>query len=296
MSERLADIESRIGTVRQLAAVITAMRGIAAARLREAQAHLDSIRAYAGTVGNGIAGVLQLLPDDLGVAGRNQPPRRQLLVAFCTEQGFVGLFNEHVLAAASVRLQGSPGTELLVVGDRGAALATEQGLAVSWSTPMIAHSAQLAPLANDVLDAIYHRLHNGDAQAVTVLHARPTDGARADIVARQLVPFDYRRFPAARQAAPPRLNLPAPGLLEKLAEEYVFAEVCEALMLSFAAENDARMRAMMAARSNVQDTLAELSALARQMRQEEITSEVLELARFERRKPGDHRRQAPGGG
>ncbi|MFZ2468739.1 MAG: F0F1 ATP synthase subunit gamma, partial [Parvibaculum sedimenti] len=67
-------------------------------------------------------------------------------------------------------------------------------------------------------------------------------------------------------------------LLAKLVEEYVFAELCEAVMLSFAAENEARMRAMIAARSNVAKTLDGLIARSRQLRQEEITNEIVELA------------------
>jgi len=66
--------------------------------------------------------------------------------------------------------------------------------------------------------------------------------------------------------------------LERLAEEYVFAEIHEAITLSFAAENEARMRAMVAARANVASTLDDLVGLARRLRQDEITDEIVELA------------------
>jgi F-type H+-transporting ATPase subunit gamma len=49
-------------------------------------------------------------------------------------------------------------------------------------------------------------------------------------------------------------------------------------MLSFAAENEARMRAMIAARAHVADKLESLVGRARQLRQEEITNEIIELA------------------
>jgi F-type H+-transporting ATPase subunit gamma len=49
-------------------------------------------------------------------------------------------------------------------------------------------------------------------------------------------------------------------------------------MLSFAAENEARMRAMIAARSNVSRKLDELVASFRRLRQEEITGEIIELS------------------
>jgi hypothetical protein len=53
--------------------------------------------------------------------------------------------------------------------------------------------------------------------------------------------------------------------------------LCEEVMLSFAAENEARMEAMIAARSNVVRKLDELVASFRRLRQEEITREIIEL-------------------
>ena len=49
-------------------------------------------------------------------------------------------------------------------------------------------------------------------------------------------------------------------------------------MLSFAAENEARMRAMIAAHDNVSETLSDLIGQSRRLRQEEITDEITELA------------------
>jgi len=67
-------------------------------------------------------------------------------------------------------------------------------------------------------------------------------------------------------------------LLAKLAEEYIYTQLCEAVMLSFAAENEARMRAMIAARTNVHNTLDGLIQESRRLRQDEITSEIVELS------------------
>jgi F-type H+-transporting ATPase subunit gamma len=49
-------------------------------------------------------------------------------------------------------------------------------------------------------------------------------------------------------------------------------------MLSFAAENEARVRAMLAARANVKETLEGLTQSYRQVRQDEITADIVELA------------------
>jgi len=63
--------------------------------------------------------------------------------------------------------------------------------------------------------------------------------------------------------------------LADLAEEYVFAELTEAVTLS-RAENEARMRAMTAAKTNVSKMLDDLVGRSRQLRQEEITNNIIE--------------------
>jgi len=58
VTERLSDVMARIGSVRQLSSVIGAMRGIAAARAREARERVEGVRAYARTVGAAIGQAL----------------------------------------------------------------------------------------------------------------------------------------------------------------------------------------------------------------------------------------------
>lgn len=67
-------------------------------------------------------------------------------------------------------------------------------------------------------------------------------------------------------------------LLEHLAAEYVYAQLCEAAMHAFAAENEARVAAMAAAGTHIEAKLGGLSRPENQLRQEEITTEIIELA------------------
>jgi F-type H+-transporting ATPase subunit gamma len=277
MSGKLGEVESRIGTVHQLEAVITAMRGSAAARSREARSRLDGIRAYAMAIGGAIGQALALAPESDPQPREPQSPEGHVVIVLCAEQGFAGTFNERVLDAAERHLK-SHAAELLVVGDRGAMVAAERGLVIGWSAPMVAHAAEVPLLASRITDALYSRLEKGQATRVTVIHAVPAPSAGIEIVERALLPFDFARFKVAPRSIPPITTLPPEQLLAELAEEYVYAELCEEVMLSFAAENEARMQAMIAARANVARKLDELVASFRRLRQEEITGEIIELS------------------
>ena len=193
MSGKLSEVEGRIGTVHQLEAVITAMRGSAAARSREARSRLDGIRAYAAAIGAAIGQALALAPESDLQPRRNEHKEGHVVVVLCAEQGFAGTFNERVLDAAEDYLK-SGSAELLVVGNRGAMVAAERGLAFGWSAPMVAHAEEVPMLASRITDALYSRLEKGQATRVSVVHAAPAPSATIEIVERALLPFDFARF------------------------------------------------------------------------------------------------------
>jgi F-type H+-transporting ATPase subunit gamma len=280
MTERVSEVEARIGSVKQLSAVITAMRGIAAARSREAGARLEGVRAYAATIGAAIAQALALQADDHVPPGTGGRSDQHLVFVLCAEQGFAGAFNSHVLDAAQSLMARDDGgvTTLLLVGDRGVKTAAERNVPCADAIPMAAHIDEIVNLANRLTELLFDRLRTGDVVRVTIVHSVPEPGQSSPITIKGLIPFDYARFPVASGILRPLITLSPQVLLAQLAEEYVFAELSEALILSYAAENEARMRAMVAARDNVGRKLDELSARARLLRQEQITAEVIELA------------------
>ena len=264
--------------VHGLESVVGAMRGIAAARSRDARSRLDGIQACARMLGAAIGDALLLADRHPPATSIDAPPAGALTIILGAEQGFVGTFNEHVIDAAVSATRKPTATEYFMVGDRGGVAAAERGLNVSWSAPMVTHADEVPALADRLADALYERLASGRSARVKIVHAVPNSSATIEVSQQMLLPFDFDRFLIAPGRDAPLVTLAPQRLLERLAQEYVFAQLCEAIMLSFAAENEARMRAMIAARTNVHNTLERLAGNFRQLRQEEITSEIVELS------------------
>lgn len=279
MAERLGDIEQRLESVDQLSSVVSAIQGIAAARLREADDRLAGIRSHAATIAEAIGHALTLLPVDAvaGSEGSQTGGGMPLVMALCSEQGFVGGFNSHVLGEVEGLLESQGPARIVMIGERGTAGLRERGLEAGWTAPMASHADEVLTLANRLTERLYSELRQGGVDRVLLVHAIPGQGAVTSVTHR-LIPFDFARFPQTERKVPPLLNLPVQDLLALLAEEYVFSEICEALMLSYAAESEARMYAMLAAHENVGHKRDELTAQARRMRQDQITEEVIELS------------------
>ena len=286
MTERLADISARIDGIRQLGAVVNAMRGIAAARARQARGQLVAVDGYAaaiaGAIGTVIAAMPDTVPDDVG------RPVRPALVLFCAEQGFAGAFSERLLDAAGADLAGS---ELFLIGTRGGVIAKERGIIPHWTSAMPSHSLGVPKLADRIAEALYARIATGQIGRLDLVFSQWRSGSASHVVRRRLFPLDMAAFPRLTGASAPLHNVAAPALLGELTAAYTHAQLCEAALHAFAAENQARMEAMAAARSQIERMLTGLLATQRQVRQEEITAEIIELAAGESASRG-HRQPA----
>jgi F-type H+-transporting ATPase subunit gamma len=273
MADRLVDIVTQIQNVRQLEAVVTAMRGIAASRAQKARSLLAGVEAYSQVVSRAIGEALSLLPFDAPVApvrSRAKPA----LILFCAEQGFAGAFSERIFEAAVNVGQAT----VFVVGQRGATVAREHGIEPAWSEPMAGHADAIPSFANRLADDLYEYVARGEVAEVDILYARSATTGGTEVERHSLLPIDFERFGRPPRQEAPLISLPPDMLLERLAEEYVYAQLCEAALHAYAAENEARMIAMLEARTNIETKLTALSNRERQLRQQEITTEVVELA------------------
>lgn len=271
MAERHAAIVERIHNVEQLQSVVTAMRGIAAARAQRGRSLLPAIDAYGKVIAGAIARASPLLPPP---EGRGEEAEKVALVAFCAEQGFAGAFSERILDAVGA----APPDALVIVGTRGVALAAERGLAVAGTAPMASRAEAVPALATNLADMVYQMIAPGEVNRLDVLFAHHAGDGSIGLERRAILPLDMTRLPPPRGAEPPLVTLPPEVLIDHLAAEYLFAELCVAAMHAFSAENEARLRAMAAARSNIADRLSVLGVTEKQLRQQEITSEIVELA------------------
>lgn len=274
MTERLADIRARINGVRQLGAVVNAMRGIAAARVQQARSQLTAVDAYAGTIASAIGRILSIIPADRPKDAHESS--RLALVLFGAEQGFAGAFSERVLDDAGDDLVTS---SLFLIGTRGSVVASERGLAVDWQSAMPSHSPGVPKLASRIADALYAHIATGKVDRLDVIFSEWHPGRGIHVERRRLFPFDRTQFHDGGIATDmPLLNLAPDALLRELASEYLHAQICNAALHAFAAEHQARMEAMAAARSQIERELTSLEATQRHIRQEEITAEIIELA------------------
>jgi F-type H+-transporting ATPase subunit gamma len=273
VTERLAETTRRIESLHQLEQVVTAMRGISASRAQQARVMLRGLRAHASVIASAIGQALALVPDEDAAAASK--PRRTAVILFGGEQGFAGAFSDRMLDTLGTFTEAH---DLFLIGTRVISLATERGIPMARHSEMVPQASLVPGLAGRIADALYDWLSDLQGCRVGLIVPAWSSGGWVAPERRWMLPFDFRRFAVPISGRPPLITLPPALLLARLAEEYVFAELCEAALTAFAAENEARVAAMLAAKQNLEHMGTDLLALERQIRQDEITAEVVELA------------------
>jgi F-type H+-transporting ATPase subunit gamma len=270
---RLAEIETQIAGISELLDIVGAMRSLASMRVQEAHRALPGIRRYAQTMAEAIGSALLLMSEVIVAGSRARAPRAFIL---CTaEHGFVGGFNARVMDAAGGVLVRDD--TLFVLGSRGATLARERGWMPAWTLPMATRPEGVPETIRPLTAQLYRLIVRDRVARVDLMFARHRQGAGTTIEHRQLLPLDLASFSLMQLRLPPLHNLAPDVLLEKLVAGYFLALLTEAAVESLAAENAARFAAMGSAHDNVSKKLEELHQDARQARQSEITTELLDL-------------------
>jgi len=273
-----SELSARARTIGQLANIVQAMRTLASAQRRQAQERFSGLQRYAAATRATLGEALALLDGADGEAAMGTPPGARLVVVLLSEHGFVGALNDRLLDEA-LALSRSRKARLMAVGRRGMRLCRERAVDAtdggSMPTTVAAAQATAQRLIEELFGAVAEA-RVGEIHLVFAEHRSPVGWD----------PRDLRLFPpdasaAERSAAadgPPIHTLEPRTLVVRAIEEYAFALVSWAVGSAFASERAARFVAMDAAHRHIDDKLSELRALERELRQETITSEILEIA------------------
>ncbi|MFH0809156.1 MAG: FoF1 ATP synthase subunit gamma [Pseudomonadota bacterium] len=269
------EIQTRLGSARGLREIVHSMRSLAAISLRRAEEGLATAREYRALAG----GLLSTVAPPLGPVARRGAGRGvAAVVVFTSDQGLCGQFNERTVDFAlseAGRLQAE--CRFIVVGERGAAIFEERGVAVLSREGSPRGPAGIGPavrgLALDLAE-----LHGArQIDTLQLVYSRHESAGRYYPVRLPVLPPLLEPPQPRRRGRPPFLYTSPEATAAVLLEEYVFSEIHGALSESLASENGARLRAMDEALHGMDETIEALGQQYRTMRQEEITAEILDV-------------------
>jgi F-type H+-transporting ATPase subunit gamma len=274
--EQLRQIEQQLATIDELRDIIHAMRSLAAIYLKQAEARLRGVRAYREAVTGAIADALRCL-DEVPAPQRSG---RAGIVLLGSEQGLCGRFNEIVAEGGLEQARQLGDAAFIVVGRRVAGNIERAGGRVV-TVVQSNSSPEAAPVViRRVAAEAFRRYTEGEFARLFLVHAVYLSPGRIGTQLVPILPFDYAAWrPKAGEAARPgpAMALDPRELLASLVEEFYFIALYQAFVESLAAENGTRLQSMEAAKQNIDRTKEQLRQRARQLRQDAITDELLDV-------------------
>lgn len=267
MTERLEDVRRRRTVIDEIGEVVGALRAIAAAHSNEAQSALDAISLYEESVTAALARLAVPVPSP-------QAQGRGLTLIVGAAQGFCGGYPVRVAEAAKRLVASDSG--LLVIGQRTEAMLEDAGIAMVFRADLPAAPHFVPALASEVTDAL---MELGQRFPGPIMALSGTDEPGLPVKSRRIWPPEpHEGASAPSPVIPPLTTLPTADLLRSMLSEALFAEVAKTIMQGLRIENRARVEAMARAQSNLNTRRAEVDRQFRQARQEQMTTEVIELS------------------
>ena len=287
----LKDLKNRIDSVKSTRKITSAMKMVAAAKLRRAQDAAESARAYSErmeTVLRSLAG---------SFAGREGGPKllagtgadqTHLLVVFTSDRGLCGGFNGSIVREArhlvhELKSDGKT-VKLLCVGRKGSDLLKGEfgGDIVDAVTGIGGKKGIEFSEATAVSDKITEMFEAGEFDTCSIIFNKFQSAMTQIVTTSQLIPFtseenedtdtDSGELKAAYEFEPEESEI-----LEVLLPKNLGVQVFQAMLESSASEHGARMTAMDNATRNAGDMIDKLTLTYNRSRQAAITSELIEI-------------------
>ena len=293
----LKDLKVRINSVKSTQKITSAMKMVAAAKLRRAQEGAEAARPFASrmermvaAVGDSIAGI-DGAPKMLAGTGKQDT---HLIVACTADRGLCGGFNSSIAREVrkmviNLKAEGKT-VKILCIGRKGRDnLKRDYESNIIDTIEGIGKSSVEYTEATDVADRITAMFDEDDFDICTIVFNRFQSAMTQILTAQQLIPFaapeaeeekNGETAPKATDEGPFPIFIFEPeeqDILSELLPRNIGVQIFQALLESAASEHGARMTSMDNATRNAGEMIDKLSIIYNRTRQAAITTELVEI-------------------
>ena len=292
----LKDLKLRINSVKSTQKITSAMKMVAAAKLRRAQEQAEAARPYAERMERMLRSLSESLPAGAGgpqlLAGTGSDAVHLIVVA-TSDRGLCGGFNATIAREARlcIRQLTSDGKQvkLLCIGRRGReALRREHGSLILDTIENVGRPRLGFADAAGICERVMKMFEAGEFDVCTIIYNHFRSAINQVVTKQQLIPFGTDDEDVSGAAG----DEPAAGgearavyefepdeqdILAELLPRNLGIQIFHALLESAASEQGARMTAMDNATRNAGDMIDNLTLTYNRTRQAFITRELIEI-------------------
>ena len=281
----LKDLKNRIGSVKSTQKITSAMKMVAAAKLRKAQEQAIASRPYCSSMEKIVISLANKLIDNAPELLKGKKDiKKQLLVVFSADRGLCGGFNGSISRAVKLEVKKSKDlgieTKLLFVGRKSADTLKkdfQQHIVeiVTGNSTNPNYSDALS-ISSKIVD-LYQKDEFGSCK---IIFNKFVSAITQEVTLKSLIPIETNNegFSNNKQVSSVYEYEPSEEvILEELLNKNIATQLFSAQMESTASELAARMTAMDNATRNAGDLIDRLTLQYNRTRQAFITKELIEI-------------------
>jgi len=282
----LKDLKTRINSVKSTQKITSAMKMVAAAKLRRAQDAAEQGRPYADRMRKIIAGLAAKSDSNNGPAllVGNGKANTHLLVVMSADRGLCGGFNGSITRqtrteVARLRAEGKA-VKLLMVGRKSAdALRRELGDLYMDNLEGIQGTSVAFADADSIGQMIRDGFEAGEFDVCEVIYNKFVSAITQEVTKTRLIPAEVEETESdeTETTANYEYEPEEEELLASVLPRNISTQIYNALLESSASELAARMTAMDNATRNAGDLIDRLTLVYNRSRQAMITKELIEI-------------------
>jgi F-type H+-transporting ATPase subunit gamma len=291
----LKDLKNRIKSVTSTQKITSAMKMVAAAKLRRAQEQAEAARPYAERMERMLGSVAASLGEAQGgptILTGTGSEQRHLVIVASSDRGLCGGFNTTIVRETRrfIRELQAEGKDvsIICVGRKGRTqLQRDYGHLIVDSIADIGRPRLGFGDAQGIARGILARLDDGSFDVCTIIYNRFKSVISQIVTRQQLIPFappeisdagsDEQAAAGGGASAVYEYEPEENEILEELLPLNLSVQIYRALLENNASEHGARMAAMDSASRNAGDMIEKLTLNYNRTRQAYITKELIEI-------------------
>ncbi|MDA1349980.1 MAG: F0F1 ATP synthase subunit gamma [Proteobacteria bacterium] len=283
----LKELKTRIASVKSTKKITSAMKMVAASKLRRAQELAESSRVYADSLAfilSSLAGKTTNNSDLPEILTGRENPKTTLLVVNSSDRGLCGGFNSNLFRHAKnwIAQQQAQGksVKIMTVGKKAASFYRRSELDVIAGFDDLTSNDRQLQVAEEVKNKIVELFENKEVDEVFILFNKFISAISQEPSYQSIIPMTTEESAQEETQTNNAVFEFEPDkneLLEYLVPRNFLTQIYRSILESAASEHAARMTSMDNATRNAGDMIDRLTLTYNRTRQAFITKELIEI-------------------
>ena len=283
----LKELKNRISSVKSTRKITSAMKMVAASKLRRAQELAESSRVYADSLSfilSSLAGNTKNSADLPEILTGRENSKISLLIINSSDRGLCGGFNSNLFRNAKKWISDQQGqgksVKIMTVGKKASSFYKKTDLDIVASFEDLNSNDRQLQVSEEIKNKIIELFENNEIDEVSILFNKFVSAISQEPTYQSLIPLSNEETSEDESESNNAIFEFEPDkneLLEYLVPRNFLTQIYRSVLESSASEHAARMTSMDNATRNAGDMIDRLTLTYNRTRQAFITKELIEI-------------------